>query len=255
MEDSTQRARAADEDGELWRERVSTTVAAVRERIAAAAARAGRDPSQIRLVAVTKTHPPQAVTAVLEAGVVDIGENRAAELSAKAAGVEALRPDLAGTATRPVWHFLGKLQTGTVRHVADVADVVQSAEPGAALVRLARRRAAAGQPIDVLIEVDFTGERQGVAPPDVGRFAEEISGMEGLRLRGLMTIAPITPAPEGARPFFARLRSLGEALRSAHPEAGDLSMGMSVDYEIGVEEGATMVRVGTALFGPRAPRT
>ena len=238
-----------------WRARVASNVADVRERIAAAAARVARDPREIRLVAVAKTHPPEAVAAALDAGVADIGENHAVEMASKVASVGAMLSRRGETGSRPVWHFLGKLQTGTVRHVADVADVVQSAEPGTALGRLARRRAAAGQPLDVLIEVDFTGERQGVAPADVLRFADEVAAMDGLRLRGLMTIAPITPTPDGARPFFARLRSLGETLDSAHPGARDLSMGMSVDYEIGVEEGATMVRVGTALFGPRAPRT
>jgi len=230
-------AGAIDDDD--LRERVSRAVGEVRERIAAAAVRVGRTPEEVRLVAVTKTHPVEAVRAALAAGVRDFGENHAVDLAAKAAAVPA------------IWHFIGKLQSGTVRHVADHADVVQSAEPGGALERLARRRAAGGRPLPVLIEVDLTPGRQGVGPDDVLPFADRVALMPGLILRGLMTVPPLTPDPEGARPYFARLRALSERLRSAHPEATELSMGMSLDYEVGVEEGATMVRVGTAVFGPR----
>jgi PLP dependent protein len=245
---------------EEWRARVGPAVADVRARIGRAAERAGRDPAAVRLVAVTKTHPVEAVAAAVWAGATDIGENHAVDLRDKAAAFARLSRTEGDALPPPVWHFLGKLQAGTVRHVADVADVVQSGEPGGGIERLARRRGAAARPphtnpIDVLIEVDFTGTRQGVAPDGVLRFADELAVMDALRCRGLMTIAPITPSPEGARPWFDRLRRLGERLRNAHPEAGELSMGMSVDYEIGVEEGATMVRVGTALFGPRAART
>jgi pyridoxal phosphate enzyme (YggS family) len=225
--------------GEERRGRVARGVAEVRGRIAAAALRAGRAPGDVRLVAVTKTHPVEAVRAAFDAGVEDFGENHAVDLAAKAVSVPA------------TWHFIGKLQSGTVRHVADHADFVQSAEPGGALDRLARRRAGAGRPLPVLIEVDLTAGRQGVAPDAALAFADRVAAMPGLLLRGLMTVPPVTPDAQGARPYFARLRALSERLRTAHPDAAELSMGMSLDYEVGVEEGATMVRVGTAVFGPR----
>ena len=227
---------------EDWASLLEGTVPEVLSRIAAAAQRAGRDPDAVRLIAVTKTHPVVAVEAAVRAGVRDLGENRAADLATKATAVPA------------TWHFLGKLQSGTVRHVADHADVVHSAEPGGAVQRLARRRAASHRLIEALIEVDFTGRRQGVGEDEALDFADALAATEGLRLAGLMTIPPQTPEAARARPYFAKLRELSERLRDHHPGAAELSMGMSLDYEIGVEEGATMVRVGTALFGPRPAR-
>ena len=215
----------------------------VRTRIAEACRRAGRGPEEVRLVAVSKTVPVEAVRLARAAGVEDFGENRAQELAAKAPQVPA------------TWHFLGKLQRGTVRHVADNAAVVHSAEPGTALDALAGRAARGGRTIACLIEVDFTPGRQGVAPDEVAAFAEHLASsapaMGSLHLVGLMTIPPQTPDAEGARPYFARLRQLRDDLRRSLPQAVELSMGMSADYEVAVEEGATMVRVGTAVFGPR----
>ena len=229
---------------------IDSAVRAVRAGIALAASRVARDPGDVALVAVTKTHPVEDMLAVVRAGVRDLGENRPQDLLAKASAMAAAPSgDIP-----PRWHFLGPLHSGTVRHVADAADIVQSAEPGTAIERLARRCAAGGRVMDVLIEVDFTGVRHGVAPAELFGFADRLAAMTGLRLVGLMTIAPVTADPEGARPSFARLRTLSERLRTDHPGAQELSMGMSFDYEVGVEEGATMVRVGTALFGPRQPR-
>jgi len=139
-------------------------------------------------------------------------------------------------------------------HVAALADVVETAMPGHALERLARRAAEAGRRLETLVEVDFTGERAGVDPDEAVSAADAVATLEGLALRGLMTVAPITPDPESARPFFRRLRELGERVRERHPEASELSMGMSGDYEVALGEGATMVRLGTALFGARPAR-
>jgi uncharacterized pyridoxal phosphate-containing UPF0001 family protein len=133
--------------------------------------------------------------------------------------------------------------------------VVETLAGGHATERLARRAAASGRTIDALIEVDLTGERTGVAPDEVAATADAISRLEGLRLVGLMTIPPFTEHPEDARPFFAQLRRLRDRTRERLPEVLELSMGMSLDYQVAVEEGATMVRVGTALFGPRVPLT
>ena len=153
------------------------------------------------------------------------------------------------------WHFIGTLQTNTAHHVAALADVVETVTGGHATERLARRAAASGRTIDALIEVDLTGERTGVLPEDAAATADRIASLEGLRLVGLMTIPPIRDGAEDARPYFVRLRELRDRIRERHPEVLELSMGMSLDYQVAVEEGATMVRVGTALFGPRAPLT
>jgi PLP dependent protein len=224
---------------------IGARVAQVRRRIEAACARSDRSPDSVRLIAVTKTVPAEAVVAGHRAGLRDFGENRATELAGKRDALQGLDA---------TWHFLGALQTGTIRHVADHADVVHSAEPGRAMERLARRVSHDGRTMPVLLEVDFTGVRRGVAPEDVPDAASTVAGVRGIRLVGLMTIAPQTPDPEGARPSFRRLRELRDGLAERFPDAVELSMGMSFDYAIGVEEGATMVRVGTAIFGPRPAR-
>jgi pyridoxal phosphate enzyme (YggS family) len=216
-------------------------VAEIRARIAEACRRAGRDPAAVTLVGATKAVPVSRVRAAWGAGVRDFGENYAVDLADKA-------PQIPAT-----WHFFGKLQRGTAAAVARHAEVVHTAEPGHALARLAARAAAEGRTLRTLIQVDFTGRRQGVAPEGLHAMAEELGRLEGLELCGLMTLPPVTPDAEGARPFFARLRDLGERLRRDVPGLVELSMGMSIDYEVAVGEGATMVRVGTALFGPRPP--
>ena len=149
------------------------------------------------------------------------------------------------------WHFIGTLQASSAHHVAALADVVETAAGERATTRLARRASEAGRVVDVLIEVDLTGERSGVSPEALPAFADLVASLDGLRLRGLMTLPPIPERPEDARPWFARLRELRERVARTHPQVVDLSMGMSLDYAVAVEEGATMVRIGTALFGPR----
>jgi pyridoxal phosphate enzyme (YggS family) len=220
---------------------VADRVARVRRRIAEACRRAGRDPSSVTLVGATKSVPVARIRAAWDAGVLDFGENYAVELAEKAPQVPA------------TWHFFGKLQRGTAAAVARHADVVHSAEPGEALARVAARAVREGKILRTLIQVDFTGRRQGVAPDDLPPFVEEVLRLPGLRLCGLMTLPPPAPDPEAARPFFAQLRAMVEGLRADAPDLVELSMGMSLDYEVAVGEGATMVRVGTALFGPRPP--
>lgn len=214
----------------------------VRSRIARAAAIAGRDPGEVRLVAVSKTFPPDVCAEAVAAGLTDLGENYVGELREKA-------PELDAT-----WHFLGPLQTGTVRHVARLADWVQSLVPGHAATALASHAARAGRRIRGLIQVDLAGRGTAVAPGDVAAAAEALAGSEGLEICGLMTLPPPCETSEEARPYFRELRALRDGLVQAHPELRELSMGMSLDYEVGVQEGATIVRVGTALFGDRPPR-
>jgi uncharacterized pyridoxal phosphate-containing UPF0001 family protein len=137
--------------------------------------------------------------------------------------------------------------------VAELADVVETVVPGSAARRLARRALERGTPLPVLIEVDLTDERTGVAPDDVPDAADEIAALDGLHLVGLMTLPPIPIDPEDSRDDFRRLRELLEQVAERHPTVRELSMGMSLDFLVAVEEGATMVRIGTALFGPRLP--
>jgi hypothetical protein len=224
------------------RETVLSNLARVREGIEGACARAGRDPAGVTLVAAGKTVEPEALAWVYAEGVQHFGENYVQELTAK----RALLPGA-------TWHFIGTLQSHTAHRVAEIADVVETLVPGRALERLARRAAARGRTVPALIEVDLTDQRMGVAPDDLGAFADEASQADGLELVGLMTVPPLTETAEDARPYFRRLRGLLEAVRDRHPHVAELSMGMSLDYEVAVEEGATMVRIGTALFGARPP--
>jgi PLP dependent protein len=215
-------------------------VKTIQARIADACERSLRDPSSVEIVAAAKTQPPDPVRWVVEAGVTSIGENYVKELRALHGEVPGAR-----------WHFIGALQSNTAHHVAALADVVETVSGGRATERLARRAVEAGRMVDALIEVDFTGSRTGVAPDDVPALADLVAGLAGLRLRGLMTIPPLGSSADEARPWFRSLRRLRDRLRENQPDVVDLSMGMSLDYEAAVEEGATMVRIGTALFGPR----
>ena len=225
-------------------DQIAANVQRVRERLDEAAHAAGRDPGEVLLVAVTKTVDVDAIRAAVAAGVTDLGENYVAELREK-------RPALTDAAVR--WHYIGALRSGTAHHVADLADVVETLAAERSARRLAGRAARQGRQLDALLEIDFTGERAGVDPDDAKAAVALLSGLEGIRLRGLMTIAPLGDTPEDARPWFRRLRELRDRLREGAPDVLDLSMGMSLDYAVAVQEGATMVRIGTAVFGARTP--
>jgi PLP dependent protein len=212
-------------------------IAAVHDRIAAACARAGRRPEEVRVIAVTKGFPSELVAAGAAAGLTEFGENYVQELERKR-----------GAAPRARWHFLGRVQSNKARRVVESADLIHGLEPGRAAERVAAAAAERGRPAPVLVEVDFTGRRVGVDPDRVEAFVDRAVVMDGLEVRGLMTIAPPDAAPG---PVFARLRRLRDRIARTHPGVTELSMGMSADYEEAVEEGATMVRVGTAIFGAR----
>jgi len=222
------------------RDRILANVDAVRRFVREAAETAGRDPADVRIVAAAKTMDADAVRWVAEAGITAIGENYVNEL-------RALHDEVTGVR----WHFIGALQTNSAHHLAALCDTVETVAGGRATERLARRAAQAGRRLDALIEVDFTGSRAGVAPDDVPQVAAVVAVMQGLDLRGLMTLAPVGTTAEDARPWFRRLRDLRDRVREGLPQVVDLSMGMSLDYRVAIEEGATMVRIGTALFGPR----
>jgi hypothetical protein len=212
-------------------------LAEVRHRIEVASDRAGRRLEEVRLIGVTKTVPPDLVRRAAEAGVTEFGENYVQELASKREAA----PDA-------TWHFIGRLQRNKVPDVLNLTDVVQTLEPGRAFDRLANLAEERGRKVLCLVEVDFTGTRVGVSPDESEPFIERISDHPSLECRGLMTVAPLG---EDRRRTFGALRELRDRLAQRFPAVTELSMGMSEDLEAAVEEGATMVRVGSAIFGPR----
>lgn len=228
-------------------ERIRANVEAVRARIARAAARVGREPASVRLVAVAKTFGPDAVRAAAAAGVQDIGENRVQEALQK----------IAQTADVPVrWHLVGHLQSNKARKAASVFAVIHSVDRRELLDRLDQAAREAGTRPEILVQVDLAGEatKFGAEPDEARAIVEAALGCQAVRLAGLMLLPPFFENPEDVRPYFSRLRRLrDEWVASGVPAAclAELSMGMSHDFEVAVEEGATMVRVGTAIFGER----
>ncbi len=225
--------------------RLDENLRAVRARLDAAARAAGRDAADVRLIAVSKTWPAEDVRALVDLGQLDFGENRVQELSGKAAAVADL----------PLrWHFIGQLQRNKAASVAALGAVVHSVDRPALADVLDRAGQEAGTPVDVLVQVDLGGPegqlaaRGGAAPQDVPALADRVAAAAGLRLLGLMAVAPRGVAPS---PAFAALADLAQRIRADHPEAGELSAGMSGDLEDAVAAGATLVRVGTAIFGRR----
>jgi len=231
----------------------------VGERVAAAAGRAGRRPEDVTLIGVTKTHPAALVEAAWRAGLRVVGENRVQEALGKSRELSHLPPPPDG----PEWHLIGPLQSNKVRVALDLFRSIHSIDRPKIAEAIDREAAARGLHVDGYLEVNIGGEtsKHGFSPDGLAeavrplaRFAGHRKGEPGLRIVGLMTVPPFGDEPEGSRRWFVRLRELRDEL-AARPEwagfPGLLSMGMSHDYEIAVEEGATHVRVGTALFGAR----
>jgi pyridoxal phosphate enzyme (YggS family) len=232
-------------------EGIRARIAEVRARIERAAARARRDASEVRLIAVGKGHPVAALEVALGAGCRELAESYVQELAHKAAAPSLRTAAEAGTLG---WHFVGRLQRNKVKALAEVPGLalVHAVDRTALVGELARRAAASGRTVSILIEVALAGEAQkgGVDPAALGALIAEVERHRALALAGLMTVPPAGEDAESARPFFRRLREL----RDAHGGAArlpELSMGMSHDLEVAVEEGASIVRVGTAIFGPR----
>jgi pyridoxal phosphate enzyme (YggS family) len=215
----------------------------VRGQIGEAAERAGRDPAGVRLIAVSKGFPIPTISAAVEAGQLDFGENRVQELRAKY--------DQAPEGVR--WHFIGRLQRNKVGKLVPMADVIHSIDS----VELARQVGSrAERPVQVLLEVNVSGEdrKGGIAPSRLPELVEAVLETRHLDLIGLMTMAPRLEDPELARPAFRQLAELRARMAETFSYASihHLSMGMSQDYRVAIEEGSTMVRVGEAIFGPRA---
>jgi pyridoxal phosphate enzyme (YggS family) len=234
---------------------LSANVERVRERIRRAAERAGRDPLAIRLMAVTKTHPEPVVRAALQAGLVLLGENRVQEAAGKYA---ALLGERGGGATPGFrLELIGHLQRNKARAAAGLFACVQSIDKLATAEALDRFSAETGKVTDVLLEMNTSGEESKYGFQREGellRALPHVAALEHLRVRGLMTVGPLTGDSSPVRAAFRRLAELFRRLSDEYPELGldTLSMGMSGDFEIAVEEGSTMVRLGTVLFGPRA---
>jgi|SRR5262252_4818985 len=220
----------------------------VRERIGTAARRSQRSPEEIRLVAVSKTHPAEHVREAIAAGLNDFGENRVQEADTKI-------PTVGRAAAR--WHLIGHLQSNKARRAVELFDCIHSLDSVALARRLDRVCAELDrQPLEVLIQVDLGHEatKTGIDENGVGELAAVVRGCPRLHLQGLMTLPPFFEETEKVRPYFRRLRELRDRLQALGEfgnRPGELSMGMTHDFEIAVEEGATLVRVGTAIFGER----
>ena len=226
---------------------VAARLTEVRRRIDAAARSAGRDPSSVLLIAVSKTFPIQLVREAFAAGQRDFGENRVQE---------ALQKIDASTDLQIRWHLLGHLQTNKARKAGPAFAVIQSVDSLELLEKLDRAAMDAGSSPELLIQVDLAGEatKYGVAPGEVPRLFDAAAACRAARVVGLMTLPPVPDTPEDSRRWFRELRDLRDGwLASGVPASmlGELSMGMSGDFEVAIQEGATMVRVGTAIFGSR----
>ena len=227
--------------------KIAENIVRVQEHIAAACQRAGRGPEDVKLVAVTKTVPPDRIRLAYEAGLRDFGENRVQEAAAK-------RPALSDLTV--IWHLIGHLQSNKARPARELFHWVHSVDSLRLAEKLHQSAVCSGDRLPVLLEVNLGGEatKAGVGESEVIKLVEQIAPLETLEVRGLMVIPPFFEDPEQARPFFRRLRQLArevEARGVPNVSLQELSMGMSHDFEVAIVEGATIVRVGTAIFGPR----
>ena len=229
-------------------ESIRERAAHVLGRVAQAAARSGRKGEEIRLIAVGKTKPAEMIGEAIEAGLAVFGENYVQEAEEKIRAFP-----------QAEWHFIGKLQRNKVKKAVSLFSWIQTVDSLSLLEEISRRAGEAGKVLPVLAEVNLAGEesKAGMDPEALAELIEAAPGLAGISLRGLMAIPPWTEDPEETRPYFVRLRELLAECASrggAGPQMTELSMGMSNDFEAAIEEGATMVRVGTAIFGSRVRR-
>ncbi|MEQ1762188.1 MAG: YggS family pyridoxal phosphate-dependent enzyme [Pyrinomonadaceae bacterium] len=220
---------------------IADNLRSISDRIAAAAKRAGRDPSEIKLIAVSKTHPPSVLREAIKAGVSVFGENKIQEAESKILNI--------GRNTAE-WHMIGHLQSNKARKAVQLFDIIHSVDSKNLAQRLERTCVDDGrESLAVLIQVDLAGEetKSGIAEADLPALIDYLKTCERLKLIGLMILPPFFDDPEATRPFFKRLREIRDELLPS----GELSMGMSNDFEVAIEEGATIIRVGTAIFGGR----
>jgi hypothetical protein len=242
---------------------IKSNLTQLRERIAEAAQRVGRDPEEVRLVAVTKTFPADVVLAAYEAGVRHFGENRVSEGISK---ITAIEPYMSGGL--PTWHMIGHVQSRKASRVVEYYDYVHSVDRAKIARRLSRYADETARTVPVLIECNISGEaskygfalenweQDGTVQRAFFAAVKEILALPALDVQGLMTMPPYVDDPEEVRPLFVSLRMLRNALQERFPSVSwhHLSMGMTYDFEVAVEEGATMVRIGRGIFGPRSDR-
>ncbi|HIA31815.1 MAG TPA: YggS family pyridoxal phosphate-dependent enzyme [Nitrospinaceae bacterium] len=227
---------------------ISENLVQVKRCIIEAAKRAGRDPSGVRLLAVTKEQSDATVAKGIQAGMTLLGENKVQEASGK---IEAF-----GRKNGLEWHFIGRLQKNKVKFIFDLFDLIHSVDSLALAEAIHKKAQKIGSCMPILLQVNISGEKSklGIDPLDLPREIRKFAKLEGVKISGLMTIPPFDRNPETSRPYYARLRELRDTCSSLNiPRIylDELSMGMSNDYEVAIEEGATLVRVGTGLFGPR----
>lgn len=225
---------------------IAAHVQEVKERIACAARRAGREPEEITLVAVTKGVDVERIREAIAAGLSICGESR----------VQEAMPKLSVLHQAASWHFIGHLQKNKVKYIAGEVDLIHSVDSIDLCDEIGRRSQKRGIIQDVLLEVNISGEEEkfGVPPSEAGDMVKAMARIRGVSLKGMMAIPPFSEDPEQSRPYFRRLRELrDEIVRMgiSPPDFRELSMGMSNDFEVGIEEGATLVRIGTAIFGQR----
>jgi len=226
---------------------VEDNIRRIREEIAEAALRSGRDPSAVRLMAVTKTVDDARILEAIEAGVDIMGENYVQEAKRK---IETMNVDVK-------WHMIGHLQSNKAKYAVRLFDMIHSVDRLGLATELDKRSAAVGLVTTVLVEVNVSGEesKSGISAEEAPALVRKIASFDNLSIRGLMTMPPWFEDPENARPYFVALRELRDRIVAEKIPGVDLcelSMGMSADYRVAVEEGATIVRIGTAIFGPRA---
>jgi pyridoxal phosphate enzyme (YggS family) len=229
-------------------QRIARNYRAIRERAAQACLRAGRDPGSVTIIGVTKTKPSSTVRAAAEAGIEEIGENYVQELASKH---EELEGELHG---RVRWHFIGHLQRNKVRLIAPYVAMIHAVDSERLGVEIGRQASIAGRRIPVLLQVNTSGEESkfGVPPEAASELARKLAVIPGIELQGLMTLAAFLDDPEATRPMFRLLRQTRDRLRQELSlPLPHLSMGMTNDFEVAIEEGATLVRIGTAIFGER----
>jgi pyridoxal phosphate enzyme (YggS family) len=227
---------------------ISENLVQVKRCIIEAAKRARRDPSGVRLLAVTKEQSDATVAKGIQAGMTLLGENKVQEASGK---IEAF-----GRKNGLEWHFIGRLQKNKVKFIFDLFDLIHSVDSLALAEAIHKKAQKIGSCMPILLQVNISGEKSklGIDPLDLPREIRKFAKLEGVKISGLMTIPPFDRNPETSRPYYARLRELRDTCSSLNiPRIylDELSMGMSNDYEVAIEEGATLVRVGTGLFGPR----
>ena len=228
-------------------ENIQSRLERVKERIEAAALSAGRDPKTVKLVAVSKTVPVDRIRAAIKAGATDLGENYVQEGREK---IEALKGE------RILWHFIGHLQSNKAKYAVKLFDLIHSIDSPKLAKELHKRARALGKVQQILIQVNISGEetKSGIDTERALELVREVSLFENLAIRGLMTMPPFFNAPDKVRPYFRALKDLQDIIRKGaipNVEMTELSMGMTGDFEAAIQEGATLVRIGTAIFGER----